>query len=423
MKNNLQQEDRGEEHVHYHGVDKAEEHIKVDQAIEMILRHVSSVGSETLDLSKALERVLFKDIISGENIPELARSTRDGFAVRMPSEDSPRVFRIVGEVRIGVIPKGIPLRKGEAVRIATGSYVPRGTDAVVMKEYAKVEGSTLSVDRPLKSDENILRPGEDILKGTVLLKRGTRLKPQHMALLSILGVERVSVFRKPRIAFFSTGDELVDSKSSKKQGIYDATRPFIGSMLSQLLTEPCDLGIASDNLREIRSKMYHGLISFDGLILSAGSSVGDRDYVAQAADSINGVKILVHGVAMRPSSPTGLALYRGRKPFILLPGFPTSAIVSFFVFALPIISKLSGQSGRVLSSVRAEIADDYQGKLGIKHFLRVRVSEDLKAHIVKPTEAYFSRWIAEANGIAIVDENRGPLKKGDEVEVLMIGNF
>ncbi|MHB8566894.1 MAG: molybdopterin molybdotransferase MoeA [Nitrososphaerales archaeon] len=408
-----------DDHVHYHGVDKAEKHIRVDEALKLFLANIVPVNkSESVKLSEALGRILFKDVKSSTNVPKRARSTRDGYAVRV--KKGATCYSLVGDVRIGVVPK-LSLKKGEAAFIATGSYVPSGADAVVMKEYARVAGSLLIIDRPAIESENILGPGEDILAGAVILRRGTTLRSQHISILSMLGLERVSVFKRPRIAFFSTGDELVDA-GRKKRGIYDANRPFIRSMLLELGAEPHDLGIAPDNFEKINRRMSRGL-KFDGLILSAGSSIGERDYVSKAADAINGVRTLVHGVAMRPSSPTGLAVFR-KKPFILLPGFPTSAIVSFFVFAVPAVLRLSGTS-ETPALINARLKERYEGKQGVKHYVRVRVSRknhEYVASIVRPSEAYFSRWLAEANGIAVIGEDESPIDSGDSVPVFLIGS-
>jgi len=424
--------DEEEGHVHYHGVDKAEEHISVDQALEIFLAQITPVRSEYVVLADAIRRVAFEDIKSPLNLPGLVRATRDGFALRFPGEEAPAKssFSIVGDMPIGVLPN-ISLEKGEAVRIATGSFVPEGASAVLMKEYASAEGNSLVMERSLRIGENILQPGADIAKGKTVVNKGSVLLPTQIALLAMLGRTKVKVFRRPRIAFFSTGDELVDplkgsSSKAKKPRIYDANRPFIASMLETLGAEPVDLGIAKDNFESIRSKMLHELPRFDGLILSAGSSVGERDFVTRAEESIKGLKVLVHGVAMRPSSPTGLAIYRV-KPFISLPGFPTSAIVSFFVFARPAISKLAGRA--ILEDyplVRAKILDDHSGKSGIRYFLRVKVTRDNNgeylANIVRPSEAQYSSWLSEANGIAVISEEKGSARANDEVSVLLFGS-
>jgi molybdenum cofactor synthesis domain-containing protein len=293
-----------------------------------------------------------------------------------------------------------------------------------MKEYAEVSDGKIKVNRGIKQGENILAVGKDIKKGDRVLRKGTALRPHHIALLSLLRIARLKVYRIPKIAFFSTGDELQDLNSaSKPNKIPDANRPFIKSSIESLNAEPLDLGIARDDEKQIRGKMERGLKIADALILSAGSSVGERDYVSKVAESFESVRTLVHGVAMRPSSPTGLAEYKG-KPFILLPGFPTSAIVSFFVFARPAIWKLSGISGMEAPLMRARISEGIQARKGVRQFVRVQVSrrdEGYAASIVRPTEAQYSSWMKTANGIAIVDENDvGP---NGEVDVFLVGDL
>jgi len=422
-------------HSHYHGVDKAEEHLSVDEALGLLLSKIRKTRSEPVPTSKANNRVLFKDLKCPQNLPTLARSTRDGYAVKL-SPGNEKVerssFRIVGEIRIGDLPR-ISLRTNEAVRIPTGAYIPTGANSVVMLEYSNVEKQFLNITKPAKIGENILSPGQDLRKGVPLLCAGTRLSPQHVALLSMLGIGRILVFARPRVAFFSTGDELVDLQSIRNKkpepqslvGILDSNRPFLASMIEELGGTPVDLGIARDTLEEIRTKMIEGFKS-DALFLSAGSSVGERDYVTKAAKSIKGVKILVHGIAMRPSSPTGLAINRG-KPLVILPGFPTSAIVSFLVFGRPAILKLGGSSVLDFPLIKVRMDDDYDGKEGLTHYLRVRISregESYSARIVRPTEAQFSSWLREANGIAVIGrDGRTKVKRGDEIGSFLIGEI
>ncbi|MGI0078142.1 MAG: molybdopterin molybdotransferase MoeA [Nitrososphaerales archaeon] len=418
-----------EEHSHYHGVDLAEKHISVDKALEGFLSQIKPVGIEKVSVLSSLHRVLSEDVKSRVNVPLRARSTRDGYAVRLAQDHVPAGsnFVVVGDVRIGTKPK-IVIKSGEAVRIATGSYVPEGTNAVLMIEYASVNGSSLVSNRDMETGENILDAGEDISINSTVLKKGESIRPQHIALLTQLGIGRIKVFRKPRVAFFSTGDELADPRKSTAKNptkIYDSNRPFIQSIVSELGAEPLDLGIARDDYATIRRKIVRG-IECDALILSAGSSVGERDYVSRAAESIRGVKILFHGVAMRPSSPTGLAIYRGKSPLILLPGFPTSAIVAFLVFARPAILKLSGSKTTSYPFVKAKLLDHYEGKKGITHFVRVKVESGPNgyvASIVKPSEASYSSWMGSANGVAVIREESSPVEAGQEVAIFLISSI
>ncbi len=421
-------QESSEDHHHYHGVDNVEKHISVDEALSKLLKNIKPVKSELIKSSDGFNRVLFRDVSSPIDVPTRARSTRDGYALRISeSNDSEsRRFKLVGDVRIGTSPK-IRLSAQEAVRVATGSYIPLGANSVAMVEYVQESDGVIEIQREQKIGENILRKGEDITRKSSVLKKGTRLRPHHVALLAQIGLRRIQVFQRPLVSVLSTGDELFDvfkGRDSETQ-IPDINRPFICSMLEALNARPFDLGIARDNFRAIKKKIERGLKSSDALILSAGSSVGERDYALKAAASITGVNILVHGVAMRPSSPTGLAVYNG-KPFILLPGFPTSAFMSFFVFARPAILKMSGEKtdGGFEPLIRAEMIDSYEGKKGIKHFLRVRVSKsngNYVATIVKPTDAYYSSWLGKANGIAVLDEDRTTIQVGDQVDIFLIG--
>jgi molybdopterin molybdotransferase len=421
-----------EQHTHYHGVDKASEHISVEAALELFLSEISPLSSELVKVPQSLGRVCSEDVTSKFDIPRYARSTRDGFAIKVASsKDTPpgSEFKIKGEVRIGKRAK-ILAKEGEAIRLATGSFTPIGSNAVVMKEYCEVgkNGSTLVITKEARMGDNILQKGEDIQKGSTVLLQGTRIQPHHIALLAMVGVTQIRAFRRPRIAFFSTGDELVDVRSSatkkpSSEKTRDINRPYIESMTRELGAFPVDLGIARDDFQSIRRKIIKGL-SFDALMLSAGSSVGERDFASKAAESVKGVKTLVHGVAMRPSSPTALAAYKG-KPFIMLPGFPTSMIVSFFVFGRPAILKLSGSKSFFLQKIKAKLDDDFEGREGITNFLRVRVEErsgEYFAKIIKPTGAQFSSWLKEANGIGVVNQHKSSLQRGDILEVYLIGD-
>jgi molybdopterin molybdotransferase len=427
-----------EDHVHYHGVDRAEQHVSVREALSILLESIKPTKPETVSVPQSAGRILSEDVVSLQNLPKLARSTRDGYAVNIlaaiENDTEYHAFKIVGEAKIGEAPD-IEVRPGQAVRVATGSHLPTGAKAVIMIEYSNVEKDILRIAHPLRIGENIVTSGEDLKKGDLLLTKGSRVHPQHIALFSMLGVNRLHVFSKPRVAIFSTGDELEDpfswNKTGRKKSLrntlatFDSNRPFLSATLAELGAEAIDLGIAKDNFREIREKFQNAL-KFDAVFLSAGSSVGERDFASKALESISGAKALVHGVAMRPSSPTGLSSFEG-KPVILLPGFPTSAIVSFFVFGRPAVLKLAGSSSIEPPMIRATMRDEYIGKKGITHFLRVllvKEGDSYFATIAKPTEAQFSSWLRTANGIAIIGENgNAVVKPGDEVSAFLIGEI
>lgn len=413
-------------HLHYHGVDRAQEHVSVRSALDIFLKRISPVATEIVGFQKSLDRVLSEDVRARFDVPLRDRAARDGYALNINAPVPPgSEFEIVGEVQIGVKP-GVSIDEAkEAIRVATGSFLPAGSNAVVMKEYAAVEGTSLMVTREVRAGENMVRRGEDIEGRSIVLLRGTRIMPHHIALLAMVGSSRVKVFRRPRVAFLSTGDELSDAAGpTRGMKIIDVNRPFMESMVGQLGAVPVDLGIARDDYDAIRRKIIRGL-TFDVLILSAGSSVGERDYAAKAAESVRGLEILAHGVAMRPSSPTGLAIYRGR-PFVMLPGFPTSMIVSFLVFCRPAILRRGGSTKTSLPMVKASLLGGYQGRAGLTQFLRLSVSEkdgSYFARVVRPTEAQYSSWLKDANGIGVLDPTVGEVKDGDSISVFLIGDL
>ena len=425
------------DHIHYHGVDKAEQHLGVREALEIFLREIATTGTETIRTQSSNGRILASDVASPTDLPRFSRSTRDGYAIQLPADGEDGVsnlsLSVIGDVRIGTF-SDLVVHYGESSKIATGAYIPQGANSVVMREYSKIADGRLLITRPARIGENILSPGEDLAKGQILLRSGTRLRPQHIALLSLVGVPKIKVHKKPRVAVFSTGDELKDASQMRQSGgktkvttaaTFDANRPFVFSMIDELGGIPIDLGIAGDHFKEIKSKMAVGLRRGDALVLSAGSSVGERDYVSRAAEAIPGLKMLIHGVAMRPSSPTGLAIYHG-KPVIFLPGFPTSAIVSFFVFGLPAIERLSGSSATETAMIRASMDEDFVGKSGLTHFLRVKVRREgqiYRATIIRPTEAQYSSWLSVANGIAVIGgDGDAKVSKDEEVPVWLIGD-
>lgn len=427
-------EEKDEDHLHYHGVDKAEQHVGVSEALEAFLLEIKKAGPEVVSLPESDNRILFSEVKSPADLPKLARSTRDGYAIKVSltgdDDFEKQAFKITGEVRIGKI-SNLTIDSNEAAKIATGSYIPKGANAVVMKEYSRSDQGTLRITKRVKAGENILSPGEDLKKGTLLFEAGTRVRPQQIALLSLLGVRQLKVYSKPRIAVLSTGDELQDLVKRKNTGkstiaqTFDSNRPFLLSAISELGGIPVDLGIVHDNFEQIRARIVEGL-KYEALFLSAGSSVGERDFVSMASESIKGMQMIVHGVAMRPSSPTGLAVFRG-KPVVFLPGFPTSAIVSFYVFGRPAILKSAGKSATGMPTLKATITDDYSGKAGLTHFVRVHVENNdgqYKASVLRPTEAQYSSWLREANGIAIIGQDgNANVKSGDQVPIFLIGDI
>ena len=293
--------------------------------------------AERISAAKALDRVLAEDLISPVDLPDFPRSTMDGFAVRAAdtygaSEGLPAYLNMVGEVLMGAR-ASVSVGATQAVRIATGGMMPDGADAVVMVENTQVvDSTTIEVVRPVAPGENVLRVGEDITRGAVVLSRGHVLRPQDLGGLAALGITEVEVACRLRVAIVSGGDELVAPDQEPRQGqIRDINTYTLAALVERAGHEPVPMGIVPDVYEDLAAAARRALDLADVVILSAGSSVSTRDMTAQAITSLGKPGVLVHGVSLRPGKPTILAVAEG-KPVFGLPGNPVSCMVTFDLF-------------------------------------------------------------------------------------------
>lgn len=315
----------------------------------------------------------------------------------------------------------------KAISVATGSVIPNGADAVVMVEStASLSGNGIEVYSPVDKGQNIARKGEDLEPGRVVLKKGTHLRSQDLGILGAMGLRRVRVARKPRIAILSTGSELVDSKGKTTGAkVFDINRLLISSMLIEIGAEPVDLGIAKDQEKEIKAALRKGLKSSDAVLVTAGSSVGKKDLVPECINKLGKPGILVHGIAMRPAMPTALAVVNG-KPLLSLPGFPTSAMFAFRAFAKPLVARMLGVRELVEPTVKAFLKERISGTPGLRTFVRVCVRKDAEGLVAEPLKLQRASALMSmvgANGIVTVPEDVGVFEAGQSVDVALIGDL
>jgi molybdopterin molybdotransferase len=275
--------------------------------------------------------------------------------------------------------------------------------------------------------ENVSRKGEDVKKGEIAVRAGTRLKPQHLGLVSALGYSEINVVQKPRIAILATGNELaqVDKPRTEKQ-IYESNRVMLSAMCTELGADPLDLGIAKDEVEGISEKIQIGLKIADAVITTGGTSVGGLDLVPEAVNKIGKPGIIVHGVAMRPGMPTALAVLN-TKPVMVLSGNPVAAIVGFEVFGRPLICKmLCMKKEEPRPATRATMTRKVTVALGRKTFVRVHVLERNGELVVEPISTRGSGAIStmtRGNGFVIVPENREGLTENETVIVHMFASI
>jgi molybdenum cofactor synthesis domain-containing protein len=383
-----------------------------------------SLPSETISLQGSLNRILAEDVGADASVPAFEKSAMDGYAVVAEdtfgsSQTNPSLLKLVGESKIGELPTKT-LRKGEAIAIATGAPVPQGANAVMMVENTKRQDTgDVEMYAAVAPGENISHIGEDVKQGTVVLERGRKLKPPDLGLLVALGRETVSVVRRPKVAILSTGNEVSESGPVTSGRIVDVNRPVLMAMVEECGGAPLDLGIAKDDAEEISKKLKRGLTSADLVLVTAGTSVGKGDLVPDVINALGKPGMLVHGIAMRPSLPTGLAVVNG-KPIVSLPGLPVSAMIAFSTFVQPLILRMLGTEQDPQPKIRARATKRIVGVPGFRTFIRVLVKEKEGKLFVDPLRAPGSgilTTLTRANGMVVVPENVEGYDEGAEVEV------
>jgi molybdopterin molybdotransferase len=417
-------------HLHTEGF---RELTKVDDALRILFGTLREqpVRLESVAVERALGRYLGKDVVANQYLPTLDRSVIDGYAiraedVRSASQENPVILRVVGESRLGETPR-TQVGRGECVAVGTGSVIPKGADAVVMVERTiKLPAKRIGVDAPSAPGQGIARKGEDVTPGMVVLRAGMPLRPQDIGILKVLALRRIYVARKPRIAVLSTGNELVNSKEKAREAeVIDVNRPIISGMLQDLGTRPIDLGISKDRKSNIRKTIQRGLNTCDAVIISAGSSVGRRDLVPECINSLGKPGMIVHGVAMRPAMPTGLAVVN-HKPVFSLPGFPVSAYFAFRTFVRPVIAKMLGVHVPFEPTVNARLSERIVGIQGNRTHVRVVVKREggqLVAEPLKLQRSSIMMSMVRANGIITINEGVKAIEAGQIVEVELIGGI
>lgn len=375
----------------------------------------------SVPLQEALGRVLTKDLIAKDDLPRFDRSAMDGYAVKSEytvgaSQFKPAIFQITEAQEV---------KAKEAKQIWTGNPIPKGADSVVMIENTRSRDGELEVWAPLALGDNVARKGEDIKKGEVVAKAGTRLNPYHVGLAAALGYRQVSVARKPRIAIVATGNELAEVGSELSAGqIYDSNKVMLSSMCQELGAEPMDLGIVTDDLDEIILKIKKALQVSDAVITIGGTSVGGLDLVPDAINRINKPGVVAHGLALKPAMPTGVGILND-KPIMILSGNPVASIIGFEVFGRPLISRMLGMEKEEPRPVlKAVMTRKIATTLGRKTYVRVNVSEKNGELVAEPVSAKGSGAIStmtRGNGFILVPESREGVREGETVTVHMYG--
>ncbi|MHB1355586.1 MAG: molybdopterin molybdotransferase MoeA [Anaerolineae bacterium] len=400
--------------------------LSVEDARERILSGMTFLGSECVPLAAALGRVLAEDIVAGEDIPPLANSAMDGYALRSIDTISASASHLVELKVLASLPAGQvyggTVGSGQAIRIMTGAPLPAGADAVVRFEDAEHQGEQLVLHAPVRFGLNVRTAGEDVRRGQQVLAMGTLIRAQEIGLLAGLGINQVPVGRRPLVAILATGDEIAASDISPNPGqIRNINGPMNAAQVRQAGGVPLELGVARDSTHELGEKIRQGLDAGAHLfITSGGVSAGDFDLVKRVLASVGSLDFW--WVNMKPGRPLAFG-HLGAVPLLALPGNPVAAFVSFELFARPAIMRLQGFSSYQHLKVQARLVQPIGRKDGRRHYLRVRLaqtSDGLVAELTGDQGSGIITSLVQADGLAVIPETCDHLAAGSMVEVLLL---
>jgi molybdenum cofactor synthesis domain-containing protein len=375
------------------------------------------LGTERVGLDAAFGRILAHDAIAETHYPADDRSTMDGFAVRSCDGDAPR--RIVGTIRMGHAPPG-PLRPGEAMRIPTGGVLPPGADAVLPVEDATENGDDLVPAAVPAAGDCYTPRGDDMAPGDVVLRAGRRIAAAELSVLATLGVVGIEVYRRPRVAIVSTGDELVPPGDRPGTGqVRDSNRWAIAGGLIALGCEVVHLPRAIDEAGAIRDAIAGGLAIADAVVLTGGSSVGARDHVPATIDALGPPGVVVHGLRVKPGKPTVFGAV-GTQPVVGLPGNPTSALTILDAIACEVFRALTGETGARRATVAALAAEPFAGRAGWTWYVPAALDPSGGARPLTLRSSHTS-LLARADGYVVLGPERVRIEPGEPVTLIRYG--
>lgn len=343
--------------------------LSYEEALEALLAAAKAIpGRETLDPVRALGRVLAVPVISPLAVPPADNSAMDGYALRVADLQAGASLPVSQRVPAGSVPA--PLQAGSAARIFTGAPIPPGADAVVVQEKCKQEGDSVHIGYKPVAGDNIRRAGEDIALGSEIIPAGTRLTAAHLGLIASVGMARVEVFARLRVAVFFTGDELVMPGKPLAAGqIYNSNRYVLLGLLETLGCEVNDLGIIPDDLEATRRALRAAAAGVDLVITCGGVSVGEEDHVKAALQAEG--ELQTWKIAIKPGKPFALGRV-GETPFLGLPGNPVSSFAGFQMLARPYIRQCQGEKGVVSRALEVRADFTWSRAAQQREFLRVR---------------------------------------------------
>ena len=383
--------------------------------------------AETVALMQAHGRILAHDVVSPISVPPHDNSAMDGYALRGADlfAQKNHSFKVVGTAFAGAAWQGA-VGPGECVRIMTGAIMPAGLDTVAPQELVKVDGDTVQITPGLlQAGDNRRLLGEDLMAGQPALRAGTRLNPAACGLLASLGLPNAQVWRRPKVAYFSTGDEILSLGEAPREGaVYDSNRFTVSGMVQQLGCELIDMGVVRDDPAALEAAFRTAAAQADAIITSGGVSVGEADYTKAMMKKLGDVAFW--RIAMRPGRPMAVGrITQGERSAVLfgLPGNPVAVMVTFAAFVRPALQSLMGWQAPPLPMLKAKSGEALRKKPGRTEYQRGIVSTnaagELQVRITGNQGSGVLSSMVQANGLIVLGHAQGNVAVGDEVDVMV----
>ncbi len=389
--------------------------ISIEEALHAVNLKSKEISKEIkISIDKAVNLTLFKDVYSPINMPPFRQSAMDGYALNLHDDFT---YSLIGEVKAGDSHQP-RLKKGEVVRIFTGAPVPDSANAVIMQEKVMVDENKITVENKLPKEHNIRQIGEQVKKGELALKKGTKLIPAAIGYLSSLGIHEVSVYKMPSIALITTGNELVEPGEPLAYGkIYESNSKMLQSALIKLGFTEITTHKVRDNYTDTYSKINDVILENDLVIISGGISVGDYDFVGKALKELN-VEEVFYKVNQKPGKP----LFFGKKGNTLLfalPGNPAAALTCFYMYVFVALQKLTGLEGNGLVKVFAKSTSNHE-KMGDRSLLLKAIYNDGKVTILEGQSSAMLQTFAVSNAIVKMSNGMDKINEDDVIEVMLL---